>query len=413
MLKQNSEINNEIKCLEFFSGIGGMHYAFNTSGVKGKIVASFDLNIVANSVYRFNFGTNPVTTSIEVLKTVDVEKYGANCWLMSPPCQPYTRGGNNLDDKDTRAKPLLRLIELLLQLREPPCYIFLENVVNFEKSKSREKLVCQLIRMNYEIHECILSPLQFGIPNDRKRYYLMARKKDSETRNCDEEVLDYLSNAEIYASWPFPYMLKGNESINTDIPPLSDFLENTNTDSGLDDEKFMELHKVHEKYILKRFNFKYDIVQASHCKSSCFTKAYGSHHVIGSGSFLQTKKIEVTEYDFANPISLLELGLRFFTPLEVARLHAFPIKPVETQHETSENSSMQNIFFAKDPENATIMSNIPRAFNPKLLVSSINPIYLEFPDDIRIIQRHRLLGNSLNVWVVAELFRCVLFHKNN
>ncbi|CAG8503526.1 4915_t:CDS:2 [Ambispora leptoticha] len=402
----------EIKCIEFFSGIGGMRYAFNTSGVKGKIVASFDLNIVANSVYRFNFGTNPVTTSIEVLKTADIEKYDANCWLMSPPCQPYTRGGKNLDDKDTRAKPLLHLIELLPQLREPPRYIFLENVVNFEKSQSREKLVCQLIRMNYEIRECILSPLQFGMPNDRKRYYLMAHKKDNETHNYAEKALDYLSNAEIYTSWPFPYMLNGNENFNIDIPQLSNFLENINTDSGMDAEKFMELHKVPEKYILKRFNFKYDIVQASHRKSSCFTKAYGSHHIIGSGSFLQTKKIEVTEYDFTNPGSLLELGLRFFTPLEVARLHAFPIKPLETPHETSENSPEQDTSFAEDSD-ATKLANIPRAFNPKLLVSSINPVYLEFTDDISIIQRHRLLGNSLNVWVVAELFRCVLFHRSN
>jgi len=26
------------------------------------------------------------------LKVEKIESYKANCWLMSPPCQPYTRG---------------------------------------------------------------------------------------------------------------------------------------------------------------------------------------------------------------------------------------------------------------------------------------------------------------------------------
>jgi tRNA (cytosine38-C5)-methyltransferase len=51
---------------------------------------------------------------------------------MSPPCQPYTRGGKSLDDKDQRAKGLLNLIDVLSKLSDPPSYIFLENVLNFE-----------------------------------------------------------------------------------------------------------------------------------------------------------------------------------------------------------------------------------------------------------------------------------------
>ena len=62
----------------------------------------------------------------------DIEKYGANCWLMSPPCQPYTRGGKSLDDKDQRATGLLHLIDVLSKISDPPNYIFLENVLNFE-----------------------------------------------------------------------------------------------------------------------------------------------------------------------------------------------------------------------------------------------------------------------------------------
>ncbi|KAM3579082.1 hypothetical protein VKS41_008311 [Umbelopsis sp. WA50703] len=50
---------------------------------------------------------------------------------------------------------------------------------------------------------------------------------------------------------------------------------------------------------------------------------------------LQTRKLENTSYDWANPESLLDLGLRFFTPTEVARLHAFPMAPWANEYSAS------------------------------------------------------------------------------
>lgn len=62
-------------------------------------------------------------------------RYQADCWLLSPPCQPYTQGGKMKDIDDSRAKPLLHLIKLLSALENPPTYLFLENVKNFEVSQ--------------------------------------------------------------------------------------------------------------------------------------------------------------------------------------------------------------------------------------------------------------------------------------
>lgn len=67
-----------------------------------------------------------------------------------------------------------------------------------------------------------------------------------------------------------------------------------------------------------------DIVTPSQSHCSCFTKAYGTGHVFGSGSFIQTRAFDA-KYDFNDPATLLPLGLRFFTPTEIAKLHGFPI----------------------------------------------------------------------------------------
>ncbi|KAG0234029.1 tRNA (cytosine-5-)-methyltransferase [Actinomortierella wolfii] len=123
-----------IRALEFFSGIGGLHFGFLASGAEGEVLASFDMNEHANATYEKSFGKKPVSRGIDKLKLKELEKYNANCWLMSPPCQPYTRGGKLLDDKDTRAKPLLCTLDLLEEMEDHqlPTYIFLENVKNFE-----------------------------------------------------------------------------------------------------------------------------------------------------------------------------------------------------------------------------------------------------------------------------------------
>jgi tRNA (cytosine38-C5)-methyltransferase len=85
--------HEEIRALEFFSGIGGLHYGLEFSlHQKATVLACFDISPVPNSVIKHNFGKPPVQYGIDALTQEDIEKYGANCWLMSPPCQPYTRG---------------------------------------------------------------------------------------------------------------------------------------------------------------------------------------------------------------------------------------------------------------------------------------------------------------------------------
>ncbi|CAG8526170.1 5253_t:CDS:2, partial [Dentiscutata erythropus] len=415
-MNYTSKLLKHIRCLEFFSGIGGLHYSLNLACSLGEVVASFDINIIANATYKHNFGKNPVTKGIDFLSADDIERYDANCWLMSPPCQPYTRGGKGLDDQDPRAKGLLHLIDILPKLSNPPNYIFLENVLNFEKSKSREKLITQLCQMNYEIHECLLTPLQFGIPNNRLRYYLIARKLQE--FNKQEKVITpqkYFEQATIHTSWPFECMLDSKENDKChhwkrqqgwqlsefDIPELSNYIDN------ILDEKELNKYLVPEKYILKSYNFKFgaykqleqfntligsysiklsftDIVRPTDKRCSCFTKSYGSHHVFGSGSLIQTKNLEFTDYNFENPKSLLELGLRFFTPTEIAKLHAFPLKSHLSSHSNRKNENVID----------SINNYTPNLYNCFELMQTSN--YLEFPDDVSIIQKYRLLGNSLN-----------------
>jgi len=168
--------------LEFFSGIGGMRYAAQAWAERGpgersvRVAASFEISEVCNRIYEHNFGDKPRTKSIEHLEPALLDSFGADTWLMSPPCQPYTSMGKQRDAQDPRARALLHLCEVIPRLSTPPSYILLENVNHFQHSQSHGLWLEAMTAAGFMCHEFLLSPAQIGIPNERLRYYCLARR---------------------------------------------------------------------------------------------------------------------------------------------------------------------------------------------------------------------------------------------
>ncbi|KAJ3127012.1 C-5 cytosine-specific DNA methylase [Nowakowskiella sp. JEL0407] len=362
----------DIKALEFFCGIGGLRYALASCYPSATIVASFDINPTSNTCYQHNFKEKPIQLGIDHLSADQIDSYSANCWLLSPPCQPYTKckqkysfnlssvqtskhnrfffsAGKQLHSTDPRASALHNLISLLPNLKSLPTYIFLENVLNFEHSDSRSLLISTLHKLGYSYKEWLLTPLQFGIPNDRLRYYLTAKKRDSVA------VDDNVPAQNLISTWIYPV---------PEISPISQFLDPLITDYSK--------WKIPTKFVKSRTRFGgYVIVLPSHTRTCCFTKAYG-HHGVGSGSFLVSDESRILpEDDLMNVEGDIEdfverLCVRFFTPIEIARLQAFPTELTSTPN-------------------------------------------FSFPDSLTVKQQWRLLGNSVNVKVCWELMKHELF----
>ncbi|KAI7829278.1 S-adenosyl-L-methionine-dependent methyltransferase [Kickxella alabastrina] len=376
-----------IVCLEFFSGIGGLHYGLQSSGIDAQVAMSFDMNENANSVYEHNFHKRPNNKAIDFLNPQDIDKHQATCWLLSPPCQPYTRGGKYLDDEDPRARGLIHLLKLLPQLEHIPTHFFLENVMNFENSRSRVLLVETLGKMGFEIHECLMSPVQFGIPNNRLRYFLTARQTQpgKSVEESERWTAEYLGRGReaVFTQWPFDPAT--GKAVVEPMPPLSSYIDEANNT--------VESLMVPEATILKRKRLEFDIVVASSALTSTFTKGYGSKHLIGSGSLLQTRRLDIVENGFGSPERLLDLGLRFFSPGEVARLHHFPYE----ENNVGEDQCKSDSQVAQQQK----QKQKPIRYT------------LSFPPSINQSQQLKLIGNSLNVHVVAQLIRFVLFADNN
>ena len=90
------------------------------SGIKIDICFAFDINTVANEVYKHNFpDTKLLNRNLISLTTEDIDKMQADVFTMSPPCQPFTRYSLNYmywrDTlfKITFLKPLLSTTDFL------------------------------------------------------------------------------------------------------------------------------------------------------------------------------------------------------------------------------------------------------------------------------------------------------------
>ncbi|KAI8099245.1 S-adenosyl-L-methionine-dependent methyltransferase [Halteromyces radiatus] len=286
---------------------------------------------------------------------------------MSPPCQPYTRIGLQHGSQDPRAKSFLHLLTVLDKMDHPPSYILVENVKGFETSDSRDMLVTQLKKTNYEFQEFLLTPSKnIGIPNSRLRYYLLAKLKPlsfahqpsiSVTKDIDSSmILDYI---------PCP---DGNDSINDKENIVEDVIANF-----LEAEVDYHDYAVPDKVLLKNGPV-FDIVTPSSRHSCCFTKGY-FHYAQGTGSILQTNEeldtvsvfdqIQQNKENTSLQLELLHsLKLRYFTPREVANLMGFPAD-----------------------------FNFPTATTRK--------------------QRYRTLGNSINVTLVSHLMRYLIMEPSS
>ncbi|CAG8463206.1 283_t:CDS:2 [Funneliformis caledonium] len=344
------------RILEFYSGIGGMQYAFQLSNNSGDILAAFDINTVANSVYKHNlekFKKKSIVQqkSIESLSISYYDSFNANVWLMSPPCQPYTRTGLHKGSSDLRAKSFLFLIDMLSKMSSPPTYILIENVKGFEESDTRNTLVTQLKNCNYNYQELFITPVQLGIPNSRLRYYMLAKKQPLILKGSDRSKIFYHIPCSSY-----------NQPLSSDliIRPIDDFLH---------DDVNYEKYSVPNETLIK-YGKLFDIVKPSSRRSCCFTKGY-YHYVEATGSIIQLSEDLDSDKVF-NKVerkgSILEqenidliprLKLRYFTENEIASIMGFPKE-------------------------------------------------FSFPDEITLKQRYRVLGNSINVIVVSELIKYLL-----
>eukprot|EP00435_Cladocopium_sp_Y103_P010471 s3049_g2.t1 len=321
-----------VRVLELFAGIGGMRCSLERAELPHQIVAAFDVSELCEKAYRHNFGGEEwKKKTIECLKAHELDVLAADMWLMSPPCQPFTRAGKRKDHEDDRSRGLLHLLGLLPLMEQPPAAILLENVVGFERSVCRQRLLRALASHGWEMAEFALDPEDFGLPSRRPRYYGLFRHPERlrKLRRLAQSSGGCFWSPVIEEAEP---LLQGRCARSEEMRPLGDFLQDPAA-LALEEQTLGTSIEVPQEVMRTRQqkDQRYDIHQRADYTSACLTKANGKlpfgHSPLDEKFLEQRPKLssQGTGSGAATDHVWQEgLRVRYLSPVEQLRLMGFP-----------------------------------------------------------------------------------------
>jgi DNA (cytosine-5)-methyltransferase 1 len=163
-----------MRFIDLFAGLGGFHVGL--SAVGHKCVLACENNEHLAKLYEKNFGI-PVFRDIRDLKPKDIPHYDILC--AGFPCQPFSKAGKQKGLKDLKNGDFLDQVVRILRATNPKFFI-LENVPNLrkhDKERTWIKIHKKLTKCGYDVKDDFLSPHQFGVPQIRKRLFIVGAKK--------------------------------------------------------------------------------------------------------------------------------------------------------------------------------------------------------------------------------------------
>lgn len=173
--------------LSLFCGAGGLDLGFEKEGFK--IGLAFDIRKPAVESYNYNRSDkHAYTRDISKLTLDDIDEiYGEEFKpvgvIGGPPCQSFSIANVNGVDDDIRHDLPLKYAELLkvLNERNPIHFFVFENVLGLKSKKHLEKYEQFKIAFKdagFKIHEQVLNSADFGVPQNRKRIFIIGLNKN-------------------------------------------------------------------------------------------------------------------------------------------------------------------------------------------------------------------------------------------
>lgn len=161
--------------IDLFAGIGGFHQALASLG--GELVFASEIDEDCVITYEKNFHHTvygDIRDNIDKIPKFDVLAAGF-------PCQPFSKAGKRKGFLDENRGDLFYVIIEILK-KHPECkFIIMENVRNLGDNRDNWEIIQnELKKLNFFITEkpLILSPSDFGIPQNRDRVYILGIRKD-------------------------------------------------------------------------------------------------------------------------------------------------------------------------------------------------------------------------------------------
>lgn len=219
-----------MRTVDLFCGCGGMSLGFTLAG--HEILAGFDLWDKAIDVYRDNF-THPVEKvdlKDVAAATERVNAYTPEMIIGGPPCQDFSSAGKRNEDNG-RGDLTVCYAQIVYNVR--PQWFVMENVARIVKTQKLVEALHIFREAGYGLTQCVLDASLCGVPQSRKRFFLIGKKGDSDdflhsyiTQHLSTKhmtIADYMGNEidfTFYYRHPRSYVRRGVFSVNEPSPTI-------------------------------------------------------------------------------------------------------------------------------------------------------------------------------------------------
>lgn len=164
--------------IDLFAGLGGFHIALQQLGCK--CVFASEIKDDLRKLYALNFPNTPIYGDITKFNPEDIPAHDIVC--AGFPCQPFSQAGKRQGFNDEKKRGNLFDYICDIVAYHKPKYILLENVANLKGHDNGNTWNVIYNRLHdelgYDVEETIISPHQFGIPQHRKRIYIVGVSMD-------------------------------------------------------------------------------------------------------------------------------------------------------------------------------------------------------------------------------------------
>ncbi len=176
-----------IKFIDLFAGIGGirlgLELALKNAGFTPKCVFTSEIKEHAIKVLKQNHPKDKITGDITKVDASTIPDFDILCGGF--PCQAFSAAGNRDGFADTRGTLFFDVERIILE--KTPKGFILENVeglVNHDGGNTLDVILGNLDAANYWVSYKVLNSVDFGVPQERKRIYIIGIRKDL----CDTPI---------------------------------------------------------------------------------------------------------------------------------------------------------------------------------------------------------------------------------
>lgn len=242
------ENNKNIRVVELFAGVGGFRIGLEGASDAYQTIWNNQWEPStkhqdASLVYRARFGSNGHSNNdICTIATKDIPDH--DLLVGGFPCQDYSvaatlsRSGGIEGKKGVLWWQIYRILEEKGEKR--PNYIFLENVDRIINSPATQRgrdfaiILASLSDLGYIVEWRVINAAEYGMPQRRRRTYIVGYRKDSVVANKIEDANNWLFYDGVMAK-SFPFAEKKNTlskfKITGSIKEVSDNFNKNKKDS--------------------------------------------------------------------------------------------------------------------------------------------------------------------------------------